>query len=214
MKRRFITIVFAGLSVVSCLSGKVDYSPPSQYPLKEKSVVIEKPKDVVWKTIMANISNSFFVINNLDKESGFINISYTGPPCNYVDCGWIDSEVNNAKGRRTYSFAGCIEYKQYEVANPQTNFLGVVNRNMKLEGRINILVQEEESSKTRVSTNVRYLVTKSLTVQSLTNNFRDSMNDTINFDSNGQATFPGGVTTICRPNHKLEEDVLKMATGN
>jgi hypothetical protein len=193
LKKLLVTVVLSGLLFISCLSGKVDYSPPSQYPLKEKSVVIEKPKDVVWKTIMANVSNSFFVINNLDKESGFINISYTGPPCNYVDCGWINSEVKNAKGLRTYSFAGCTEYKQYEVANPQTNFLGVVSRNMKLEGRINILVQGEEPSKTRVSANVRYLVTRSATVQSLTNNFRDSLNDTINFDTNGYAAFPANM---------------------
>jgi hypothetical protein len=214
LKKTFVTVLLSGLLFISCLSGKVDYSPPSQYPLKEKSVIIEKPKELVWKKIMANVSNSFFVINNLDKESGFINISYTGPPCNYVDCGWINSEVSNARGKRTYSFAGCTEYKQYEIANPQTNFLGIYNRTMKLEGRINILVQEEEASRTRVSANVRYLVTKSINIQGLSHDFRDSRTDTINFDTNGYAAFPGENPSSCRPNHKLEEDVLKMAIGN
>jgi hypothetical protein len=212
-KGNALLVILAALLFMSCLSGKQNYSPPQNYAVKEKSVVIDKPKDVVWKALMANVANSFFVINNLDKESGFINLSYSGPPCNYIDCGWITSEVSNARGKRNYGFAGCSEYQEYEVAESRNNFLGGVKRTMKLEGRINILVQEEEPNRTRVSSNVRYLVTKNMNIWSQTNNWKDSFSDTISFDTGGSGRFPGSAGTICQPNHKMEEDALKMAQG-
>jgi hypothetical protein len=214
-KANALLVILTAFLFVSCLSGKQDYSPPYNYPVKEKSVVIEKPKDVVWKALMAKVANSFFVINNLDKESGFINLSYSGPPCNYIDCGWITSEVSNARGKRTYTFEGCSEYQEYELADSSKNFLGGVKRIMKLEGRINILVQEEEPNRTRISTNVRYLVTKGVNLWSQTDNRKDSASDTINFDTGGSAVFAGTTgRSTCQPNHKLEEDVLKMVKGD
>ena len=55
--------------------------------------------------MVAGIGDSFFVINNLDKESGFINVSYSGDPCMFVDCGRVNSDVTTAAaGKKTIIF--------------------------------------------------------------------------------------------------------------
>jgi hypothetical protein len=208
MIKRLLVIMLSGAVTLSCLSGKYEYSQPNQYPIQTKSIVIEKPKEEVWNSLMAHVASSFFVINNIEKVSGFINLSYAGPPCNYVDCGWLTSEVTNARGTRNYGFPGCSEYQQYELYERQNGMLYYYQRTMKLEGRINILVQEEQPSRTRVTTNVRYMVTKVVNV----NPGNRVLNDTIQFDTGGYAAFPGALSS-CRPNHKLEEDALKMVKG-
>jgi hypothetical protein len=204
-------VILMCVFLISCISGNSNITQPSEYPLQIKSVLIEKPKEEVWDTLLANVTNSFFVVNNIEKVSGFINLSYAGPPCNYVDCGWITSEVTAGR-TRTYSFPGCSEYQQYEFYDQIARVVWNYQRTMKLEGRINILVQEEQPSRTRVSTNIRYAVNKILNIYPMNR----TLNDTIQFDTGGYAGFPGptNLMSSCRPNHKLEADVLKMVTGS
>jgi len=70
-------------------AGRLEYRPPNSIAPQQNSVEINKSKDAVWKIIVPAIGKNFFVINNLDKESGIINISYSGDPERYVDCGYI-----------------------------------------------------------------------------------------------------------------------------
>jgi hypothetical protein len=206
----WLMLVLPWLLFVSCLSGKIDFTPPpvpSSPP--PKSVTIDKPKDDVWKTLIANLADSFFVINNLDKESGFINLSYSATPCKYLLCGLFTSDVSNARGPRSYSFPGCSEFQRYEVVT--NNQLVGVDRTMKLEGRVNIIVQPEETSKTRVVVNVRYLVTKEAKAYDVGTGRRlDTHVETINFDSGGSGQFSAGSPTSCRPNYLLESEILKL----
>ena len=55
------------------------------------TITVNKSKEEVWKELIPQIGKNFFVINNLDKESGIINISYSGDPERYIDCGEIYS---------------------------------------------------------------------------------------------------------------------------
>jgi hypothetical protein len=211
MKRIPYIVVILTLAVfsVSCISGKNDYSPPLQMLSKQgkPSIVIDKPKDEVWKTLIKNIGTSFFVINNMDKESGFINLSYSGGDiCNYLDCGNITSEITNARGTRTYNFPACADNKQYEVYDPNQMAIFNIERTMKLEGRINIVVQEEETNKIGMIVNIRYIVTKGLNYL----NYRyQPKTDTINFDSNESGIFPR-VKTECRSTGNLEQKILDL----
>jgi hypothetical protein len=174
----------------------------------ENSIILNKSKDEVWKKMVNNIGTSFFVINNLDKDSGFINVSYSGDPCRYVDCGYVTSNISNAAGKREYSFRGCEQQKQYEIAHEGR--LYVADRKMDLEGRINIIIQEESKNETRLTVNARYLVTKQVHVQMIGTARSDNRSDTISFNSGGNAQFPE-TQTICQCTGKLEKEIISMA---
>jgi hypothetical protein len=202
-----IIILFSTFILFGCLSGKHDYQPPTTLARVENSITLNKSKDEVWKKMVNSIGTSFFVVNNLDKDSGFINVSYSGDPCRYVDCGWIKSDVSNAAGKRNYNFPACRQHKEYEYTNK--GYLIWVNRKMDLEGRINIIIQEESKNETRLTVNARYIVTKNIRGQAIGTNKTETFNDTISFNSGGSSSFPHGTTCSC--NGKLEKEILGMA---
>ena len=56
-------------------------------------MLVRQPFEEAWSRAIPQIGKSFFVINNIDKSSGILNVSYTGDPEKYVDCGTIHSEL-------------------------------------------------------------------------------------------------------------------------
>lgn len=75
--RCFLIVVI--LLLVQGCGGKVDYiRPTTQLSTATNVKTIEKPQEIVWNASVPEIGKRFFVINNLDKSSGFMNISYTG----------------------------------------------------------------------------------------------------------------------------------------
>jgi len=53
----------------------------------KNEIVVSKPYTQVWDIMVKEISKSFYVINNIDKESRIINLSFsTNSPTEYVDC--------------------------------------------------------------------------------------------------------------------------------
>ena len=103
---RHLVIAALSLCVAAC-AGKVDYIRPTASVSPSFNVkTVERSRDAVWNASVPELGKQFFVINNLDKSSGLMNISYTGDPERYIDCGRITSYVKNARGERTYDFAG------------------------------------------------------------------------------------------------------------
>jgi hypothetical protein len=191
------------------MSGKIDFRPPTSLNHPNKaSIFVDKPKDEVWKTMIKNIGSSFFVINNMDKESGFINVSYSGGnPCDFIECGTIISDLTNAKGHRVHSIEACSEFKQYEFISEGQ--YGTVDRSMKLEGRINIVIQSDEPNKTLVNVNVRYIATRSVDIYNVNRIKVNTVVDSANFDSNGMGSYPKG-QGMCRATGLLEKKILDM----
>jgi hypothetical protein len=204
----------AALICVAALAGcagRVDFVHPDAPLRLENSKVINKSRDVVWNAAIPALGKQFFTINNLDKSSGLVNISYSGAPEKYIDCGQISSYVQNARGERTYKFAGASANERYEVMIPQGLFN--VDRRMSVEGRMNLIFEEVGPTETRVTANTRYVVTKQVQIQSVANNQVANKTDTISFNSGGGASFPGandGRATECVARGTLETDVLSL----
>jgi hypothetical protein len=151
------------------------------------------------------------VINNLDKSSGFINLSYSGNPEAYVDCGRVVSYVKNARGERTYDFPGAVADQSYETLNP--NGLFFVYRKMSLEGRMNLIFEEAAPDKTRVSVTTRYVLTRSIEVRPAAGGATQTRNDSISFNTGSGAAFPGlgGAQALeCVPLGQLERELLYL----
>jgi hypothetical protein len=207
---RYLLIATLSLCVTAC-AGKVDYTRPMAQAARSSNVkTVERSRDAVWNASVPELGKQFFVINNLDKSSGLMNISYTGDPERYIDCGRIRSYVKNAKGERTYDFAGAKAQQSYEIMNPSVG-LFFLDRRMNLEGRVNLIFEESGPTSTRVTANTRYVVTRTQTVRNAGNSIPQTGSDTISFNSGGSASFPRnaqGQSAECVSTGALEQEIL------
>jgi hypothetical protein len=198
-------------TILTACAGKVSYIRPSWTSAVGHNVkMIDKPRDAVWAASVPALSKQFFVINNLDKASGLISLSYSGDPEKYTDCGRIESFVKNARGERTYNFAGAKAQQNYEILSPGGE-LYILDRRMSLEGRINLIFEEISPTMTRVTANTRYVVTKTQSVRAAGGGFPQNSSDSISFNSGGSAPFPSnkeGQYSECTAKGVLEQEIL------
>lgn len=196
---------------LSACAGKVDYIRPiSQVDSSANVKIIDKPREVVWNASVPELGKQFFMINNLDKSSGLINVSYNGEPEKYIDCGRITSYVKNARGERTYDFAGAKGQQTYEIMQPGTGLFNI-ERKMSLEGRVNLVFEELSPNQTRVTANTRYVVQRQQVVRNTANNFPQTKSDSISFNSGGGTSFPAaadGRAAECVATGALEREIL------
>ncbi|SRR6266545_4413266 len=200
------------LSCAGCLSGNLQYTPPqSAAPSAPNSLTVDKSLDTVWKELVPALGSRFFVINNLDKESGLINVSYSGNPESYVDCGQIESWVDNARGKRTYNMPGASS-QSYEFKGSD-GMLYFGERKMSLEGRMNLILESLSPTQTRITVNTRYVVSRNLQARRVDLGMPNSTADSIAFNAGQRAEFPQRGATkplTCQPTWKLETDVLDL----
>ncbi|MEJ1416994.1 MAG: hypothetical protein RPU91_07845 [Candidatus Sedimenticola sp. (ex Thyasira tokunagai)] len=202
--KNLLILIMAAIFLAGC-AGKLDYRSPSNTYSVSNTITVDMSRNEVWKRIIPSLGSSFFVINNLDKDSGFINLSYSGDPEKYIDCGYIESYVKNARGERRYNFPAATAYKEYETFHDGIHLL-FTKRKMDLEGRINIVVQDTGKESALVTVNTKYVVTKSITISDVQGRSQN-LKDSISFNTNGSASFPQ--PTTCYATGDLETEVLK-----
>lgn len=204
---RLILILLFSAFVAGCV--KVDYIRPTAQPTPSANVkLINKPRELVWNASVPELSKRFFVINNLDKSSGLINVSYTGDPEKYIDCGQITLYV----GERTYDFAGAKAQQSYQVIGPGLDLISI-ERKMSLDGRANLIFEEIGPSQTRVTAHARYIVQRHMTSLNTTNNISHSRSDNVSFNSGGSSSFPAASSSDsraleCVATGELEREIL------
>jgi|SRR5690625_1450502 len=209
MRKSVLFVSVLGL-LTGCALGTTSYSPPAAYGHIENEKIINRPIDEVWASAIPSLGKDFFVINNIDKDSGLINLSYNGNPEKYLDCGTVEAEVSNARGKRNYHFNAASPHQRYEIFDQ--GMLFGVTRKMDLNGRINLIFEEIDPSQTKATANVRYAVTKKVHATPVAGGYPLVFDDTITFDSNSSARFPGkeDEQTRCVSNGKLEKEVLSL----
>jgi hypothetical protein len=120
----------------------------------------------VWDELVRELSKSFYVINNIERESRIINVSFlSNSPSEFADCG---------KTMRTYVQGEKIEHFDYATAasatfkfasprqrHPAWADYAIVRRETNLEGRVNIYVAPDvkDADVTTISVNARYMLT-------------------------------------------------------
>jgi len=137
----------------------------SNTPAKiENKIEINDNYSKVWDVLVKGLAQSFFVINNIDKESRIISISFSvNNPEKYIDCG---------RSYRTYTQGDISEEYNYDVAESSRYTMPTksrpdlahayyynVNRKTNLEGRLNIYVAPNKKNKykTNIIVNTRYI---------------------------------------------------------
>jgi len=199
-------VITMGLS--GCLTGSFNFSPPSPVSSRPTPVVVNRARAEVWKDLVPRLAQTFFVINNIDQSSGLINISYSGDPEKFVDCGHLTSTVKNARGQRTYDVPVARAHQVYE-RTVNAGLYGV-DRAMSLEGRANLVLEEPQPNVTRVSVNVRYVLAMHERVTDVLGKTQD-LNDNLSFNSGERATFQGSMSEFsCQPNSTMEQQLLAL----
>jgi len=143
-------------------TGTLDYRPPEQSVITNEATV-DKRFEAVWSDLVRQLAKGYFVVNNIEKESRLINVSFsTTNPEDYIDCGvsnrvfsqgsTIVNTSYNVAGDSSYKYGGGID------STGANAIIHYVDRTTSLEGRINIYVAPDETM-TDVSVNVRYILT-------------------------------------------------------
>ncbi len=170
------------------------------------SAKIDDKFDVVWDRLVKRLSSDFFVINNIDKNSRLINLSFSSQkPSQYVDCGKSLRTFTNAQGERRFEYLSADSSAFLTV--DQTNRLPIeVRRTSRLEGRANIYVAPEGDA-TSVAVNTRYVVSLVVAMRRLDG---QTTSDNITWDFSTKQHF-SGAEVACTANGEIERKILMMA---
>jgi hypothetical protein len=213
---RFAAMLAVANYLIGCSTTRFDYTPPREV-LQSTSITIKNSFDEVWTKSIRSIGTSFFVLNNIVKDSKIINLSYSGDPEKYVDCGIISIEVSTPGGDRQFQYPASRRTVQYETA---AGFRKArTERHMNLEGRINILFEEVNPGETKITAVVRYIVSRTgtITVHDNANNRTTTAQLTpltlsFNSGSSDSAT-AGDSTATCRPTGVMEKALLDLISA-
>jgi hypothetical protein len=209
MKVRTALLVLPIFLVTAC--GEIQYVPPdSSVEKASNSVVVQAPFDQAWSHAIPQLGKSFFAINTIDKGSGILNISYSGDPEQFVDCGTIHSEF----GSSTFDFPAAKAEEQFLGPSGINPPQGQFDRRMSLDGRMNIVFERAAAGSTKVTVNTLYVVSRRETRQACgvfggcygPVTFSDSMT----FNTGGEGAFADGTT--CRAKGSFEQAILSMVT--
>lgn len=219
---------------VSSLAGCVgpgisglQYQGPTADERVKNEILIHQSFDATWDALIGQLAKSFFVINNVEKASRIINISFsTDKPQEYVDCGVSERifSYRSQKANYTYPVSGSNLYKYAGAWGPNQNlpYVASVMRKTTLEGRINVYVAPKDNE-TLVTVNTRYLLTIRTSGQAEFANSLGTVVDrqnvstepvTISFNTGqtaiGDEPIHGPGQFKCRSSGSLEAEILKM----
>ena len=203
-----------GCALSACATPTVTtYNAPLTVTQVRTFTIIDKPRAQAWDALVVELGKSFFVVNNMDRSSGFMNISYSGDPQDYVECGFIEHSGKLANGQPAASrFPGNQSNVRYVAVAPSGAAIGI-DRKMTLDGRVNVVVQEDGAERTRLNVTVRYAVTRSTQAMELaTGRQAPPRSETVSFNTNGQGVFSDtdGNPLRCHSKGKFEETILQM----
>ncbi len=228
-----VIALFAAALLSGCATqgtNTFNYSKGDRTPVTNE-VTVNAPYNRVWDVLVRDLAKSFYVINNIDKESRIINVSFTSTEAaEFVDCG---------RTSRTYAEGSAVERYDYEVASrstykvaagrqehPSMTNYAVMSRDPTLEGRSNIYVAPlaSDPSKTTVSVNTRYVITLKIKGDAYAKHVSGAIHprgrvpedsSVLTFNTNTVATREqsGFPSIVCFAKGKLEADVLSIVKG-
>ena len=164
MNNKILTYLAVALFLSGCtatIKNSGDYTPPVQKEI-ENEIRVDAGFEATWSKLVREMSKSFYIINNIDKESRLINISFSmsNNISDYLDCGVT---------KRTFDLADLSQNISYQTADKSEFYVPSTRapipagtnyfkwfRIPTLEGRSNVYVAPDGQG-TRISVNTRYV---------------------------------------------------------
>lgn len=208
MKIQTLAPVVIGLLISGCASVTSDYSPPAPINTIQTSKVVAGDYDAVWRRLIAAVAQDFFVINNLDKDSGLVNLSFSADrPSDYVDCGRMQVEVDGLPGQPwgdgNFNFSDSARYSSALNGTPLK-----VTRKADLAGRANVVLSTTDGE-TQATVNVKYALNIGVVVRDYAGRYVGKRDVTATFSSKKRAFFENSQAT-CNSKGVVERKLLDM----
>lgn len=158
---KIILTIIALLSICSgCATVTSSHIAPTSSKI-ETSKIVPTEFEIVWNGLVRELSGSFFMVNNIDKNSRFINISFsTDSPSKYVNCGKIELKPAGTINAKSIIWVPTITSTIQEVGlagEYQIPVLVSVLTKPRLEGRINLYLAPQSEKVTEARVAVRYI---------------------------------------------------------
>ncbi len=231
---RFLPLIILMALISGCATmgrSTADYNQPPARQVGNK-IVVKKPFSQVWDKLVKGLAKSFYVINNIEKESRIINISFSSnSPENYINCGRTIRTYEKGMESKRYEYDVAAS-SNFKVARGKAGQYGqylvtqYVNRITSLEGRVNIYVApDQEKRRTQLSVNTRYILTVDIsgyssvqnalavelnrevfTPRKYTHTFNTNQPNRINW-----GTMTSSHNATCNSTGQLEYDILELA---
>ena len=203
--RSVIALIFI-FSVFGCATSEIRFIEP-QTESSPTEKMVSKDFDTAWANMVSGLSREFFVINNIEKDSGIINVSYAAEdPSPFVDCGLaevvVNRDVNVVDMSKENSFPWAYQDGIY-------TFVGRVENNPSVSGRVNIYMAESGNGQTSINVNARYVVTL---IQTAFNNVGARINrneSTTTFETGSSGSFDN---VVCTNTGELENRILSLVS--
>jgi len=193
---------FAIFLLGGCATATTNYFPPTGLITPTNELVIGEPFEDVWDRMVKNLSADFFVINNIEKASRLMNVSFSANnPEGYIDCGRSQRTFTGLQGEQVYEYPSASS-SRYTTVNKQGVAYNVF-RTTKLEGRTNVYVAPE-GEKTRIRVNTRYVLNIEVKGYTLAGQFAGTEN--VSWAFNTKEVFE-------KPEPELQVTVKCVATG-
>lgn len=164
MKRSVLLLII--LVISGCAKpgiSRYDFIPVERYEVNNE-IILDQPFEATWDKLVEELASSFYVINNIAKESRLINLSFSSnDPVKYIECGESIRYYERGKDYQEYRYkvAETTSYRLAGVTNISSPMTTYIERRTNLEGRVNIYVAPV-GEKTKISVNVRYVLSISV----------------------------------------------------
>lgn len=203
---RFFTALGLLGFLVAC-SGRFEYVRPVTVEAPTRFRLVARGVEEVWLQASTISTQHPLTLDGLDTNTGVINLTYSGDPERYVDCGHITSQVTNIRGERIYQFAAGAAAVDYELMTG-TEIVSIARR-MVLEARIVVTAIPIGRKETQLSVNAQYSLSRTMHVRDAQGSVQ-TISHLTRFASDQDGIFPGAV--VCRARGTLEADVLSAFT--
>jgi len=190
-----------------------------------KSKTVSLSFGEAWDNAVQALSSTFYTINNIEKNSRIINVSFRlSDPAKYIDCG-ISKRVityNEKANIFEYETAGSNEHDTLWETKEGYSIWSEVNRDNSVTGAANIYFTPLSESKTSITININYLLKTKLSGK----NYSYRNGGEYLFDSNFSDVIETEITTnrpsmfggnnpevVCKSNQTLEKQLLSTLTS-
>lgn len=150
--------------LASCQARRhLEYAPPAALestPTYTK--LVEAPFNEVWRALISGVGGSFFGIEEFERESGLLTLSFTSSPfSDAVTGGRLVFRYNNADKRSGEIFWVGHASEPAMNINFDGDYADYVQQylNGQFQGRANIVVAELSATRTEIIVNQRFVVT-------------------------------------------------------
>ncbi|MET0154963.1 MAG: hypothetical protein ABW189_02505 [Rickettsiales bacterium] len=141
--------------------GTLRYVPPTDEAAPEKTAYLPEKKDVVWKRLLSRLTERYFDLRQVEKESGLVNFAFDAKAIDYIDCGRLQSYIRDGAGERRYDVSAASDGASFDILGDGGR--ESVYWNVDMTVRVNLLAQEKGSG-TKVTVNAQYEPTQKIDV--------------------------------------------------